>query len=128
VLPSTVGIRIFKFKVFTRFAEKEGITDTELKNLVCDVLEAGLGVNLGSGVYKIRIARQGRGQSGGYRAIIFFKRGKRTFFRYGFAKSDLDNISQKELRLFKEIAHEFFVMDDEQIKARVKAKHLQEIT
>jgi len=33
------------------------------------------------------IARRGQGRSGGYRAIVLFRRGERSFFVYGFAKS-----------------------------------------
>jgi hypothetical protein len=45
-------VRIFKKTWFTRFADKEGIKDGELKVLV-DQLEAGQAeADLGGGVYK----------------------------------------------------------------------------
>ena len=47
--------------------------------------------DLGGGVIKQRIARPGRGKSGGYRTIIFFRRGERAVFSYGFAKNDRAN-------------------------------------
>jgi hypothetical protein len=49
-------------------------------------------------VYKQRLAR-----SGGCRAIVFFRSGERTFFVYGFAKSDRSNISGKELKWYGEL-------------------------
>ena len=87
-------MRVFKNTWFTRFADKEGIADSELKEMV-NQLEAGQAdADLGGGVYKVRIARSGEGKSGGYRVIVFFRSEERTFFEYGFAKSDRDNIDE----------------------------------
>ena len=81
-------MRIFKNPWFSRFADREGITDGELIDVV-NLLEAGQSdADLGDGVYKMRIARPGEGKSGGYRVIVFFKNEERTFYEYGFAKSD----------------------------------------
>ena len=61
-------MRIFKNTWFTRFADKENITDDELREMVSR-LEAGQarkkvgGADLGGGVYKVRIARTGEGKS-----------------------------------------------------------------
>jgi hypothetical protein len=81
-------VRIFKVSWFTRFAVKEGISDSELKDIVDNVLEKDQAeADLGGGVYKVRVARPGKGKSGGYRVIVLFKSGRLTFFVYGFAKS-----------------------------------------
>ena len=60
--------------------------------------------DLGGGVLKQRIARPGRGKSGGYRTIIFFRQGDRAVFAYGFAKSDRANLDAEEEKQFKEAA------------------------
>ena len=87
-------MRVFKTKPFARFARREGIADEELCKVVRRV-EAGLiDANLGGGVIKQRLARAGRGKSGGYRSILLFRQGMIAFFVYGFAKSDQDNIRQ----------------------------------
>ena len=120
-------MRIFKNTWFTRFAEREGITDDELREIV-NQLEAGKAdANLGGGVYKVRIARPGEGKAGGYRVIVFFRSEERTFFVYGFAKSDRDNISQGELRAFKERAKEHLSSTDEQIRHRLRKRTLIEV-
>ena len=78
-------MRIFKTTWFARFADREGITDSELREAV-NQLEAGhADADLEGGVYKIRVARSGEGKSGSYRVIVFFKSKARTFFYYGFA-------------------------------------------
>jgi hypothetical protein len=121
-------VRVFKNTWFSRFAAKEGITDGELKLLVNDVLEAGQPeADLGGGVYKVRVARSGGGKSGGYRVIVYFRSGERTFYVYGFAKSNRGNISQKELRKFKENSRRMLALTEAQIVAWLKDGTLHEI-
>ena len=118
-------MRIFKNAWFARFAGKEGITDGELREMV-NRLEAGqaanqrLDANLGGGVYKVRVARPGKGKSGGYRVIVFFKSGERTFYVYGFAKSGQANISRKDLIMYKEAAKELFYMTSDKLKEKIE--------
>ena len=127
-------VRIFKNTWFARFASKEGITDSELREIVRNVLETGQSrqqvgdADMGGGVYKVRIARQGEGKSGGYRVIVFFKINERTFFHYGFAKSARSNISKGELKIMKKQAKKHFAQSDEQINRQVANGTLLEIT
>jgi len=115
-------VRIFKNTWFTRFADKEGITDGELREAV-NRLEAGQAdADLGGDVYKVRVARPGEGKSGGYRVIVFFRSEERTFFHYGFAKSDRDNISKRELKVFKEKAKDVLSFTDEEIRDLLKKR------
>jgi hypothetical protein len=120
-------VRIFKNLWFTRFADKEGITVSELKEAVSQ-LEAGQAdADLGGGVYKVRVARPGEGKSRGYRVIVFFRSAKRTFFVYGFAKSDRGNIDQGELRVFKYRAKDAFSLTEDEIKERLRKRTLIEV-
>jgi hypothetical protein len=120
-------MRIFKVNWFTRFASKVGIQDDELKSAVNSLEVGQVDANLGGGVYKVRIARPGEGKSGGYRVIVFFRSGDRTFFVYGFAKSDRPNISRKEVRLLKRQAKELLFMSDAQINRAVQERIIKEI-
>ena len=123
-----VIVRIFKNTWFARFASKEGIQDSELREIVSNVLETGQAdANLGGDVYKVRIARPGEGKSGGYRVIVFFKIEERTFFHYGFAKADRDNISERELKIMKKQAKKHFAQSDEQIHKQLANGTLLEI-
>jgi hypothetical protein len=85
-------MRIFKNTWFTRFADNNGISDEELKALVKILEVGGAEADLGGDVYKQRLARPGEGKSGGYRVIVFFRSGDKTFYHYGFAKSARGNI------------------------------------
>jgi hypothetical protein len=120
-------VRIFKYTWFNRFANKEGITDAELREAV-NQLEAGQAyANLGGGVYKVRVARPGEGKSGAYRVIVFFRSEERAFFAYGFAKSARSNISQKELKKLKKQAGLLISMSEDQINAALKKGVIIEI-
>jgi hypothetical protein len=122
-------VRIFKDPWFARFASKEGIQDSELKEIVNTVLDAGQAdADLGGGVYKVRVARPGEGKSGGYRVIVFYKIKERTFFRYGFAKSAMGNISKGELNFMKKQAKKYLALSNEQIDLQVAKGRLLEIT
>ena len=120
-------VRIFKYPRFNRFAGKEGITDTELREMVRQLEAEQADANLGGNVYKVRTARSGEGKSGGYRVIVYFRNKFRTFFVYGFAKSDRDNIDESELRAFKLDAKDQFALTDEQIAVRLKKGTLIEV-
>jgi len=120
-------MRIFKNMRFTRFADKEGITDDELGE-AARLLDAGrFSADLGGGVYKMRVARPGEGKSGGYRVIVVFRSGQRMFYVYGFAKSQRANIGQKEKRNFKDMARKYLDLSDVAIGQAVKAGTLVEV-
>jgi hypothetical protein len=120
-------VRIFKNKWFDRFADKEGIADTELREAVNRLEARQADADLGGGVYKVRVARSGEGKSGGYRVIVFFKCEERTFFVYGFAKSDRASIDQGELRGFRLDAEIDLALSNEQIGERLRKGTLIEV-
>jgi len=121
-------VRVFKNTWFNRFASKEGISDKELLEIV-DQLEADQAdANLGGDVFKVRVARQGEGKSGGHRVIVYFRNEFRTFFMYGFSKSDRDNISEKDLKRFKLDAKKQLSITDEEIRLYLKDGIFIEIT
>jgi hypothetical protein len=59
---------------------------------------------------------------------VYFRNEFRTFFAYGFSKSDKDNISEKELKAFKEDAKNRLSYTDEQIRELLQNGTLIEIT
>jgi len=124
---SLIIVRIFKNIRFTLFACREDISDSDLKEAVKQLEVKQATVNLGGNVYKVRLARPGEGKSGGYRVIVLFKSAEKTFYVYGFAKSDKTNINEKELKAFKKTAKKYFSMTDEQIKISIENDELIEI-
>ncbi|MBI2431710.1 MAG: type II toxin-antitoxin system RelE/ParE family toxin [Candidatus Hydrogenedentes bacterium] len=112
-------MRVFKAKVFARFVAREGISDASLLRAV-DKAEQGLiDANLGGGVIKLRVARQGQGESGAYRTLLAFRSGVRVVFLHGFAKSGTTNITKKELDTLKRAAKVVLSMSDEDLQRLV---------
>ena len=121
-------VRVFKTKAFTRFADRERIPDHDLYVAVLRA-EAGLiDADLGGGVIKQRLRREGSGKSGGFRSIILFRRGALAFFAYGFAKNERDNITRDELKAFRKLADTMLVLDNRALAEAQKNATITEIT
>ncbi|MDM8558135.1 type II toxin-antitoxin system RelE/ParE family toxin [Candidatus Parabeggiatoa sp. HSG14] len=99
-------MRTFKLKLFNKWAEKEGLTETSLKKAVKEIENGLVDADLGGHLYKKRIGIQGRGKSGGVRTLLTFKIEANVFFMYGFAKNQRDNIEENELKALKRLAKE----------------------
>ncbi len=120
-------MRVFKNRPFARFARKARITDAILCAAIADLSRGLIDADLGGSVVKQRIARQGRGKSGGFRTIILFRIGERAFFVYGFAKNEQDNIRDDELAAFKLLAAEMLSYDDEALARAIGNGTLTEV-
>ena len=121
-------MRIFQNKAFVRFAKKAGIDDAMLCEVLWDAERGLIAANLGGGVIKQRIARPGQGKSGGFRTLIVFRTGDRTFFVHGFAKNEADNIGKNELVALKKLASELLAYDDKALAQVVASGTLTEVT
>lgn len=120
-------MQIFKNKWFARFAGKEDIDDRTLRKAI-DAAERGIiDADLGGGVIKQRVAREGSGKSGGYRTIILYRNSDRAFFVYGFAKNAQPNISAKELKDLKKLAKSMLNMTSQEIEDQLVAGNLQKV-
>jgi hypothetical protein len=97
-------MRVFKNKAFSRFAERNGISDGDLCEAVQRMQRGLIDADLGSGLIKQRIARKGEGKSGGFRSMILFRAHDRAVFVHGFAKKDIGNIGPRELKALKKLA------------------------
>ncbi|MCX6028651.1 MAG: type II toxin-antitoxin system RelE/ParE family toxin [Chloroflexi bacterium] len=119
------------WKLITRFVKRwmrrEHVIDGMLLRAIQD-LEDGLSTaSLGSSLYKVRAARKGQGKSGGYRTLIVYRQGDRAIVVYGFKKSDVDNIADDELVLFRELATTLLALSAEQIEVAIENEELYRI-
>ena len=112
-------MRIFKTKPFARFANREGIDDAAIREATHRADHGLVDADLGGGVIKQRIARRGGGKASGLRTIVLFRQGERSFFVYGFAKSDRDNIRKDELKAFRKLADEMLGLDEAGLVAAI---------
>lgn len=121
-------MRAFKNKWFTRFAEKEGISDKSLCEAVKELEKGNAYAALGSGLYKQKVARPNQGKSSGYRCIIVYKSETNAFFLYGFPKNQKENLTPYELSEFKKSASIHLSLTQAQIDKMLKDQSLFEIS
>ncbi len=119
--------RIFKNREFAVFARRQRIGDAVLCRAVEDVRRGLVDADLGGGVIKQRIARPGAGKSGGFRTILAFRVERHTFFIFGFAKNERENIAPSDLRDLKALAKELFALDAEQLEVTLSLGSLVEV-
>jgi hypothetical protein len=98
-----------------------------LRDAVARAEKGQMDAYLGGDVIKQRIARPGQGKSGGCWTIIYFRRGERAFFEYGFAKSNRSNITNSELDQFKEAAKFVLAMTEKQLAELLKQGEFVEV-
>lgn len=95
---------VYKTRTCSRFARKAGLEDDALFEAARSVLSGQWDADLGGGVFKQRVARAGRGKSGGFRTLLAFRAGGSCFFVYGFAKNVRANVTKKELQALQAYA------------------------
>jgi hypothetical protein len=120
-------MRAFKNTAFSRFADRNEISDEDLCDAVQRASRGLIDADLGGSVIKQRIARKGEGKSGGFRALILFKAENGAVFVHGFAKKDLGNISSKELKALKRLAKIMLGYSDAQFATLVSSGTLVEV-
>jgi hypothetical protein len=119
--------RIYKNRWFAKFASRERISDAMLVAAI-DLANRGLiDADLGSGLIKQRVAREGGGKSGGYRTLVFFRHEELAIFAFGFAKSDKANLSAAELKVYKQAAKIVLALTQAQIDTEVREQRLFEV-
>jgi hypothetical protein len=120
-------MKVFKTRWFARFARRERIADASLRNAIQRAERGLVDANLGGGLIKQRVARQGQGRSGGYRVIVAYRLRDRAIFFYGFSKSEMDNITKNQLSVAREFAVKWLALSDVQIRQAITDGELQEI-
>ena len=120
-------LRIYKLKAFARFQRREGLADAGLAKAVRSAEEGLVDADLGSRLIKQRVARAGQGKSGGYRTVLAFRRGERSVFLYGFAKSERANIDDDEHGALRDIVRTYLELDVKKIEAAIAAGELLEV-
>lgn len=120
-------MQVFKTKWLARFAKHEGIADASLHEAIARAERGLVDADLGGGLIKQRVARRGKGRSGGYRMLIAYRLKKRAIFLYGFAKNERANIGADELLTARKIASSWLAADTGQLARALAEGELQEV-
>ena len=83
--------------------------------------------DLGGGVIKQRVARDGGGRSGGFRTIILFRLGRRAVFAFGFAKNDQANLSARNLSDLRKLGSTLLAATEDEIDRAIATGRYMEI-
>jgi hypothetical protein len=116
---------VYRTRSFSRWARKQRLSDAALCDAVHEMRQGLYEADLGGGLLKKRIARRGRGKSGGFRTIVATNRADRWFFVYGFAKNERANIDDDEEAALKKLAETLLTMPPAPL---AKAENAGEIT
>ena len=113
-------MRILKLVSFDKFAQKQNISDVSLRDAVERAEKGLIDADLGNGVIKQRVAREGEGKRDGFRTIIIFRMAERAFFVYGFAKNERENIRRDEKTAIKKLAPYLLNLPEEGVNALIE--------
>jgi hypothetical protein len=120
-------VAIYKLRSFARFARSENISDDKLAEAVKRAARGLVDADLGSGLIKQRVARQGQGKRGGYRVMVAFRSGDFAVFLFGFAKSAEDNLDDRQVSVLRTVAASWLSADAATIKKAVEQGELVEV-
>lgn len=120
-------MEVYKTRWFDRWARKQDIEDPVLCNAVSEIMEGLYDADLGGGLIKKRIARPGKGKSGGFRTLLATNKGNLWIFVYGFPKNERSNINRDEQKQFKELADDLLSLAPEGIELLKNEDELIEV-
>ena len=120
-------MRIYKSKWFSKWADKEGLQDSDLTIAVQEMQYGLIDADLGGHVVKKRVGLNGQGKRGGVRTLLAFKIDEKAFFMFGFAKNQQDNIDKKALKTLRLMAKELLSYSEKQILTAINKGELIEV-
>jgi hypothetical protein len=115
-------MRVFLVPQVARLMRKERLPVAMLCRIAREVLAGTFGAgeaDLGAWLFKKRIARPGRGKSGGYRVIVAYRplTTERVLFTYAFAKNAAATLTPQGHEALAKAAAAFLAADDRQVAA-----------
>lgn len=120
-------MRIFKTRLFAKWANKEKLEDALLRQTINEMEKGLLGAKLGNHVYKKRVALKGRGKQGSTRSIIAYKIADKAFFIFGYAKNEKENITAEEKKIIRRFAAELLSYSDKELDRLIESKAIVEV-
>jgi len=120
-------MEVYFTKWMARYSRREGISRSSLRDAIRRAERGLIDADLGNGLIKQRVARAGKGRSGGYRTIIGYRRSERAVFLYGFAKNERENVRPDELRSFADTGAVWLAASEAKILRGLESGELEKI-
>lgn len=118
---------IYKTRWFDRWARKQGLATSSLCAAVHEMTNGLYDADLGGNLFKKRIARAGRGKSGGFRTLVATNNENRWVFVFGFPKSERSNIDKDEQEALKKLAAHLLSLTAQALGDARRAGELMEV-
>ena len=120
-------MKIYKNRTFDRWARKEGLSNLSLCNAVNEMAAGLYDADLGGGLFKKRIAKPGKGKSGGFRTLVATNNEDRWFFIFGFSKNERSNIDKDEEEALKMLSKQLLTYTPEELEQAKNSNALIEV-
>jgi hypothetical protein len=120
-------MKIYKNRTFDRWARKEGLNNLSLCNAVNEMAAGLYDADLGGGLFKKRIAKPGKGKSGGFRTLVATNNEDRWFFIFGFSKNERSNIDKDEEEALKMLSKQLLAYTLEELEQAKNSNALIEV-
>lgn len=121
-------MEIFKVKWFNKWAHKHSIPDSLLTKTAMEIVSGNVEADLGGGLFKKRLAREGEGKRGGYRTLVGFSDGSgRIFYLYAFAKNTRANIKPNEKAVLVKEAQRLVTASQKEIRSLLELGTIMEV-
>lgn len=125
-------MRVFALPQVTRLLRKERLRNAALCAVAREVVAGRLGTgeaDLGDGLWKKRLARPGEGKSGGYRAVVAYRRPRsdRVLFAFLFAKNAAATLTPAGHEVLAKAAAAFVGATDAQLGALLETGDVREV-
>jgi hypothetical protein len=120
-------MKIYKNRTFDRWARKEGLNNLSLCNAVNEMAAGLYDADLGGGLFKKRIAKPGKGKSGGFRTLVATNNEDRWFFIFGFSKNERSNIDSYEEEALKMLSKQLLAYTPEELEQAKNSNALIEV-
>lgn len=120
-------MKIYKNRTFDRWARKEGLNNLSLCNAVNQMAAGLYDADLGGGLFKKRIAKPGKGKSGGFRTLVATNNEDRWFFIFGFSKNERSNIDKDEEEALKMLSKQLLAYTHDELEQAKNSNALIEV-
>lgn len=120
-------MKIYKNRTFDRWARKSGLNNLSLCNAVNEMAAGLYDADLGGGLFKKRIAKPGKGKSGGFRTLIATNNEDRWFFIFGFSKNERSNIDKDEEEALKMLSKQLLAYTPDELEQAKNSNALIEV-
>lgn len=120
-------MKIYKNRTFDRWARKEGLNNLSLCSAVNEMAAGLYDADLGGGLFKKRIAKPGKGKSGGFRTLVATNNEDRWFFIFGFSKNERSNIDKDEEEALKMLSKQLLAYTHDELEQAKNSNALIEV-